>query len=197
MLDPHKTSYTLINRALDAGDQVAWDQLVEHYRRFICHVLHKMSVAPSDVDDLCQQVLISLTKNLSAYNRSKSHFRTWLSAVIRNAAISYFRKQSSYQRCVSDLREETESRLDIHQADLNARIEQEWAAYLANQALERIRETFQGQAIEVFELGLTGASASEVAEKTGLTVSTVYTLRKRVKKRLYLEVLELMADLEP
>ena len=62
---------------------------------------------------------------------------------------------------------------------------------------EMVKEVFQGQAIEVFELGLDGRSAAEIAESTGLSVASVYTLRKRVKKRLYLEIRALVAELEP
>ena len=38
---------------------------------------------------------------------------------------------------------------------------------------------------------------TEISEKTGLTISSVYTLKKRVKKRLYLEIRALCSELEP
>jgi DNA-binding CsgD family transcriptional regulator len=82
-------------------------------------------------------------------------------------------------------------------SDIDQRIEQEWAAYVANLAMMRVREVFQGQAVEVFELGLDGLSVTDIAEKTGLAVASVYTLRKRVKKRLYLEIRAIVAELEP
>lgn len=192
-----KTSYTLLHRALDIGDEAAWEQLVAHYRRFICHVLHKLNVAHSDVDDLCQQVLIKLIRDLPSYNRSKSLFRTWLSTVIRHAAIDYFRKQASYRKRINGLRLETNAKSLGQPAEIEAKIEREWGTYIASQAMERVRGVFQGQAIEVFELGLDGLSAAEISVKTGLTVASIYTLRKRVKKRLYLEVLEITENLEP
>lgn len=49
----------------------------------------------------------------------------------------------------------------------------------------------------VFELSLDGHSAATIAEQTGLSVASVYTLRKRVKKRLYLEIRAVAAELEP
>lgn len=81
--------------------------------------------------------------------------------------------------------------------EIDALIEEEWTTYIANLAMERVRATFQGQAVKVFELGLDGLSAEQIAEQTDLTVQSVYTLRKRVKKRLYLEIRALTADLEP
>ena len=85
---------------------------------------------------------------------------------------------------------------EISTPEIENIIEKEWAAYIASQAMNRVRENFQGQAIEVFELGLDGHSAAHIAEKTKLTVATVYTLKKRVKKRLYLEIRQLSSELE-
>ena len=194
--EPEHTRYTLLNRALHTGDEEAWEELVEHYRRFIYYILNQLQVNPADLEDVSQQVLVSLTKDLSKFDPSKGRFRSWLSTMIRNTAISHFRKQTSYQKRMDGLRAETDV---AGQADseIDAYIEQEWTTYIATQAMERVKSVFEGKAIEVFELGLDGLSASEIAEKTGLTVSSVYTLKKRVKKRLYVEILELTSELEP
>jgi RNA polymerase sigma-70 factor (ECF subfamily) len=83
-----------------------------------------------------------------------------------------------------------------HPAEIDVQIEREWAVYVGNLAMKRVRNIFHGQAVKVFELGMDGMPASEIAEQTGLSISSVYTLRKRVKKRLYLEIRALAAELE-
>jgi RNA polymerase sigma-70 factor (ECF subfamily) len=83
------------------------------------------------------------------------------------------------------------------ESDLDQRIEAEWTTYVANLAMERIRGQFQGRAIEVFELGLDGVPLEEICARTGLTTASAYTLRKRVKKRLFQEIRALINDLEP
>ena len=85
---------------------------------------------------------------------------------------------------------------ELRAPDIDGIIEKEWAAYVGSLAMERVRDSFEGQAIEVFELGLDGLSAAQIAEQTKLTVATVYTLKKRVKKRLYLEIRNLTSELE-
>lgn len=192
-----QTSYTLLSRALDAGDEAAWEQLVAHYRRFICYVLNGLGVGASDVDDLCQQVLVRLTRDLASFDRERARFRTWLSTLVRNAAFDYFRKLDSQQRRLAGFKVELECGAGTRPTETDAYIEKEWATYIAGQAMLRVRSQFQGQAIKVFELGLDGLTSAEIAEQTGLALSSVYTLRKRVKKRLYLELLELTEDLEP
>lgn len=195
--DPDKTRYTLLNRALDTGDEDAWEQLVEHYRRFIYYILNQLQVNPSDIDDICQQVLVSLTKDLNKFDPEKGKFRSWLSTVIRNTAISHFRKQSRHNHKLEGLRHETLDENLKHSSAIDELIEREWTTYIATQAMERVKDGFEGKAIEVFELSLDGMSAAEIAEKTDLTISSVYTLKKRVKKRLCMEILDLTSELEP
>ncbi|WPJ97069.1 sigma-70 family RNA polymerase sigma factor [Coraliomargarita algicola] len=196
MSDYPKTSYTLIHRACDTSDDAAWERLFANYERFIRYILREIGVSDNDLPDVTQQVLIGLTRSLKSYDRAKSSFRHWLSTVIRNTAVSYFRKQQS--RPTSDCTLEDDSLKELEQpAEVGQWIEREWTTYLANQAMARVRKVFKGQAIQAFEMGLDGFTAAEISEATGLTVSSVYTLRKRVKQRLLLEVRSLTEELEP
>lgn len=193
----HATRHTLLGRAFSVDDQGAWQQLVAHYRRFIFYVLREMGVPREEVDDIFQKVLIALSQSLPSYDRDKARFRTWLSSVIRNTAISHLKKEQGYQKRVGKLDDPSYLQQLGNPEEVDAMIEREWASYIADQAMAKVKQAFKGQAIDVFELSLDGLSTEAIAEKTGLAISTVYTLRKRVKKRLYLEILELTQDLEP
>ncbi len=194
--EPNLTCYTILNRALNVSDEDAWAQLVEHYRRFIFYVLTQLNVSASDIDDVSQLVLVALTKDLANFDRDKGRFRSWLSAVIRNTAISYFRSKTRYQNRISDLQNEVPDGTFGQPAEIDAMIEREWKTYIATQAFERVEAVFEKNALSVFELSLEGFSATEIAEKTGLAVASVYTLKKRVKKRLCSEMMALTAELE-
>ncbi|WP_372796535.1 RNA polymerase sigma factor [Pontiella sp.] len=191
------TRYTLLQRACDLNDEQAWEEFVGHYRRFIFYILHEMGVAAGDIEDVAQQVLLALTKDLPGYDSSRARFRTWLSTVIRNAALAHFRKQNNRQKRIRMFGEEQLIDAAFQSSEVEQRIEEEWAAYVGDLAMGRVRKVFKGQAIEVFEQGLDGKSAADVAASTGLSVASVYTLRKRVKKRLYLEIRAVVAELEP
>jgi len=193
---PEYTSYTLLQRAHDTDDEEAWAQLVAYYRRFIIYILREIGVLEDDLDDLTQQILIGLTKNLPQYDRTRSSFRTWLGTIIRNAAYSHFRKQQCRPSDVCGLEESAAVEGLRQPAEVEQWIENEWATYIANLAMDRVRQAFKGQAIQAFEMGLDGMSGAAIAEATGLSVASVYTLRKRVKKRLYLEVRALTEELE-
>ncbi|MFC5050411.1 RNA polymerase sigma factor [Rubritalea spongiae] len=190
------TRHTLIARAIDLNDQTAWKELVDHYQRFIPYVLRGMNVPPDNIDDLTQQVLIRLSQNIQHYNRDRARFRTWLSSIIRNLAIDFFNKEN---RNLATPNQEDGSILVDDQAgstEFDQLVEREWQNFISRSAMEKVRETFQGKAVEVFEMMFDGASADTVAQKTGLTVSTVYTLNKRVKQRLFIEIRSLIDSLE-
>ncbi len=140
--------------------------------------------------------MVALTKDLANFDRDKGRFRSWLSAVIRNTAISYFRSKTRYQNRISDLQNEVPDGTFGQPAEIDAMIEREWKTYIATQAFERVEAVFEKNALSVFELSLEGFSATEIAEKTGLAVASVYTLKKRVKKRLCSEMMALTAELE-
>ena len=160
----------------------------------------------NDLEDVFQQILLVLTRDLPGYDRSRAKFRTWLGAVIRHAAYAHLRKVRGRQKGeallalekegVSNLEERGAGTVDAKLSDLEVLIEDEWATYISNLAMERVRAVFSGQALEVFSLGLDGLAAAEIADRTGLAVSSVYTLRKRVKKRLYQEIRALTSELE-
>lgn len=193
------TRHTLLKRACDPNDQHAWTEFVERYRRFIFYILHQVGVPKDEVEDVAQQILLRLTSDLPGYDRSRAKFRTWLSSVIRHAAIDYIKKIRRREVRLAEF--EDRSNLDEltepNESELDLLIENEWTNYVGNLAMERVQKVFQGKAIRVFELGLDGYCANEIARQTGLTTASVYTLRKRVKKRLYLEIRAITAELEP
>ncbi len=196
MASTFQTRHSLLQRATDLKDESAWVEVVEQYRHFIFCVLNQLGVSRDDLEDLSQQILIGLTKSLPRYDRKKAKFRYWLSAIIRNKANSYFRKQYSAKKSLDQMSNHARENHEITAPEIENVIEREWAAYIGSQAMCRTREAFSGQAMEVFELGLDGHCAADIAAKTQLTIATVYTLKKRVKKRLYLEIRKLSAELE-
>ena len=196
MASTHQTRHSLLLRAFDLEDEDAWEEFVQQYHRFILCVLNQLGVPRDDLQDLSQQILIALARDLPRYDRERARFRTWLSTIVRNKANTYFRKSYSLKKTLDRVSLERGEEGELKAPDIENIIEKEWAAYIGSLAMERVRGSFEGQAIEVFELGLDGHSAAQIAEKTKLTVATVYTLKKRVKKRLYLEIRNLTSELE-
>ena len=191
-----KTRRSLILRARDASDQQAWMEFVKYYERFIFHVLNRMKVARSDSDDIVQNVLLKLWKNLGTYDHTKSRFRTWLGVVVRNAVYDHFAETRHRRDLIEAEREAFELLQATPASEVEQRIEQEWADYVTRLALDRIRKLFSDEAVRSFTMSLNGASTESIADAVGITVDSVYTLKSRVKARFIKEVRAVIVELE-
>ena len=89
MTDDSQTRQTLLIRARNQNDHQAWEEFVDVYKRFIYHILHRMTIHENDFDDLVQEVLLRLWKKLASYKSEVGRFRSWLARVIRNLVLDY------------------------------------------------------------------------------------------------------------
>lgn len=191
-----QTRQTLIQRAKDQSDEEAWKEFISFYKMFIYYLLNRMNVSLNEMDDLVQEILLTLWKKLESYESSKAKFRTWLSTVIRNTTINYLKQNSSYKTRKEEFKSSLDAMNSYSEPEMDKIVEREWKVYLTNLAMERIKKVFSGHALEAFKSGMEGISAEDVADKLGITVDSVYTLRGRVKKRFVREIRFLMDELE-
>ena len=189
------TQQTLIQRAQNPDDHQAWEDFVGFYRSFISMVLRKSGIGSYDEEDLIQSILLKVWKGLPNYQYRKENakFRTWLSTIIRSTSITHFQKSEKERGKREALLQNV---VNVSDADIENVINAEWNEYLASLAMGKVRETFQGQAIEVFRLSLQGMSGAAIAAKLRIKEDTVYSLRSRVKRRLKQEIANLRELIE-
>ena len=196
MVSKYETSHTLLNRACDPQDEQAWNEFEKRYSVFISYILGQLGVPFDERADLAQQILVKLTSDLPKYDKERAKFRTWFSQVIRNQSKEYFRERQRSRTRVNRYAEENPELFDFESPQVDEMIQQEWETYVSTLAMERVRKVYNSRAIQVFEESLAGCPPAEIAEKTGLTLASVYTLKKRVKKSLFMEVRNVVAELE-
>ncbi len=190
----NETSHTLLKQALDLDDQEAWSTINERYRQFCFYIFGQMNFNEADKEDLTQTVLVKLVNHLSGYDRNKGSFRAWLAQIIKNTAFTHYNKRKNQSASISQLSYEIDTLSS--NTDHENSIEKEWVLYISSLALDRVKASFTGKSVEVFELGLAGKSTEEIVLITGLKVSSVYSARKRVKKLLLREMESLKNELE-
>jgi len=194
--DEWKTRQSLLIRAKDPTDEEAWAEFVKFYENFIYHILHQLNINPSDCSDLVQDILVKLWKSLKTYDTSQAKFRNWLGRVVRNAAFDHFDAVKSRRTLLEKERDIVEALHATSSSDMEKLVEEEWMLYLTNQALDRLREIFSGEAVNVLSLTLDGLSVEKIAKQLNLSPASVYTLRSRVKSRFIKEVRALMHKVE-
>ncbi|MGJ8696938.1 MAG: RNA polymerase sigma factor [Verrucomicrobiaceae bacterium] len=193
------TRVTLLQRARDEKSDLAWNELLGFYEPFISKVLGSMGFRGADLDDARQQVSLRLWKGLKTYERDpkRAKFRTWFAKLIRNTALNIIQSKKREPQGTSF--DDADSPISDTLADspeLDARVENEWQQYVVEIALDRARQVFSGNAVDVFTMSLGGTSVEDIAETLGIKINTVYILKHRVKAMLLREIQVLKRDLE-
>src|SRR5258708_8957407 len=97
--------FELIERAR-SGDDGAFNQIVQVYRKRILGTIARLIGRPEDVEDVGQEVFLRLYFSLDQL-RTPEVFEPWLYRLTVNAAYDYFRRQRRRQESrMSDLSEQ-------------------------------------------------------------------------------------------
>jgi RNA polymerase sigma-70 factor (ECF subfamily) len=187
------TRKSLLMRASDPDDHKAFEEFTYYYKNFIQMILRKLGVKAYQLNDLQQDLLVKLWKDLGKFDleRQKSNFRGWLSVVIRHEVYRFFKKNKREAEFQDSLLADSTAESDVDKI-----IESEWQAYVVTLAVEKMKAHFDGNAMDIFELVLDGKSISEIASQLSLTENSVYVIRSRVKARFQTEIRRIRSLLE-
>ena len=115
--------------------------------------------------------------------------------MIRNVVIDHVNKRKRTTAGAQSFAQDP-SQSEQQVAEVEDKIEEEWKTYVANLAMERVKDIFSGKAVEVFSLSLDEVPTQEIAQRLEITPESVYTLKNRVRSRYIREVKALIEELE-
>ncbi|MBT3250289.1 MAG: sigma-70 family RNA polymerase sigma factor [Candidatus Marinimicrobia bacterium] len=95
--------FSKINRYL-AGDDHAFDELVNEHQRWVFEFIIKIVNNPQDAEDLAQDIFVKVFFNLQNF-RFQAQFKTWLYRIIINQLNNYFKKKKLLSWFNADLNE--------------------------------------------------------------------------------------------
>lgn len=189
------TSTTLLQKmaAEKSGvDESAWNRFFELYapamRRFI-----ELNDPTHDSDDVVQDVCLKLVEILraGAYDREKSHFRTFLALLIRRHLISLYRKDCA-RRVDAQTSLESLAVLGYEPsvpAEQPGVLDLTWARAKHEAAVEHVltKTALSAQSRAVYlALVREGRSIADVAASFGIAENLVRQIRFRIDKRIAL-----------
>jgi RNA polymerase sigma-70 factor, ECF subfamily len=182
-----QTRRSLLLRASE-GDEAAWQMLSSGYRPFIVYWLTKHSVPQADVDDLTQNVMLSVVRHLKAFEHSgrTGAFRCWLRTITINETVDY-RKSSQRRFLATDFLQSSSIAPSL--SDSRNHLEAEWDAeherFVLRSVMALMEMEFEYMTLAAFRGAcLEGRSALEVAESLGISIGAVYTAKSRVLQRI-------------
>jgi RNA polymerase sigma-70 factor (ECF subfamily) len=182
------TSTSLLLRAQTGQDPAAWERLVSMYRPFIYGWLRRHSAAHQDAEDLTQEVLAILVRELPRFSHAgrPGSFRRWLRATAANRMRAFWRAGRCRPAGSGDTRFlEMVHQIEDDASGLSKLWDQQHDQHMLARIIESIEGEFQPTTVQAFRrLTLDLEPAADVAAALGLTVPAVYIAKSRVLRRL-------------
>ena len=185
-----RTSDTLIGLArAGAGD--AWARLDALYRPFVHGWFRKHDVPHAEAEDLAQDVLIVVARELPTFEPSgrPGAFRHWLRGITLNRAREYWRACRTRGRATGGTDfQEVLRQVEDPASGLWSQWDDEHDRHVLQQLLKQVAGEVEPKTMQAFRrLALDGAAPEEVAAELSLSVSSVYVAKSRVLRRLRAE----------
>ncbi len=164
-----------------SGDQRAFEQLAENYRRILEWHVSCIGVPESHRDDLLQEGLMGLLKAIRSYDGRSSSFATFASLCVRNSIISAVRKYNK-QTCKTVFLPDDGEQYETVPSAEETIIDGERVRIL----YDKVYTALSAYEQTVFEMYLSDLSHDSIAFATGKsvksTVNAIYRIRKKLRK---------------
>jgi RNA polymerase sigma-70 factor (ECF subfamily) len=183
----NETRQSLLLRA-QTGEADAWKDLTDLYRPLIIGWLNRQGVPAVDLEDLSQDVHLSVVKHLPSFEHSGNQgaFRSWLRTIVCSRTIDYWRaidagaQASGGSGAIAALQQIADP-----DSDLNRQWDEEHDRYVLGCLLDAVDEEFEPATLRAFRrLALDGAGGALLAEELGMSVAAVYRAKSRVLQRI-------------
>jgi RNA polymerase sigma factor (sigma-70 family) len=185
------TPVSLLERLRLRPDADSWRRLVDLYTPLIRDWLRRQGVQPADVDDLCQDVLGTVARELPNFYHDlrRGAFRRWLRTVTVNRLRNFWRAARVRPAVGGAAFEEALDNLADPDSDLARVWDEEHDRHVVRRLLQLIEPEFEPTTWRAFRLlVLDGLPARDVAAAVGLSVNAVRIAKSRVLSRFRQEI---------
>ena len=193
-----ETGTAWVERLRNAADVQAWGQFVERYSRRIRAWLLSKGYSVHDIDDVVQELALTIHRRIQAYVRARAPFRRWLYVVTIHLAKDLAAKEHAEQEKKVRYDAVTPKVVDGSDAqELESVVDDEVLRQLVRDALWDLlsREQISKRDYEIFVHLLTArdprAAWRSLSAKHGLKIATLYKVKSRVLKLLKLALAKL------
>jgi RNA polymerase sigma-70 factor (ECF subfamily) len=181
-----ETSASLLECLAGAPTDDDWRRLDDLYRPLLRAWVARAGVAASDVDDLVQDVLFVVSREIAGFEwRGQGAFRAWLRKILANRVRDYFRSQKYLPTATGD----SDFQLVLDQLEspdsaLSKLWDREHDQYVTASLLRQVQGDFPGTWEAFRRHVMEGEPAVEVAKALDLSLNSVLLAKSRVLKRL-------------
>ena len=182
-----ETSASLLDRLAGKPTDDDWRRLLELYQPLLRAWTARVGVTPSDSDDLAQEVLLVVFREVGGFERRRTGaFRAWLRTILVHRVRDYFRSQKYRPTATGDSAFlQTLAELESPDGALSRLWDRDHDEHVAAALMQRVQVDFAPATWQAFlRHVLDGVPAPRVAEELGLSLNSVLLAKSRVFKRL-------------
>jgi RNA polymerase sigma-70 factor (ECF subfamily) len=184
-----ETPVSLLERLRLCPDEASWQRLTQLYTPWICDWLRRQGLAPADTDDLVQDVMVVLLKELPNFTHDlrRGAFRRWLRTITLNRLRVFWRQRRQHAP-LPNLQTALDQ-LEDPDSDLSRAWDQEHNQHVVRRLLELIEPEFEPSTWRAFRaVVLEGKSTAEAAAALSLSPVAVRIAKSRVLSRFRREI---------
>jgi RNA polymerase sigma-70 factor (ECF subfamily) len=182
-----ETSASLLERLRRAPDEAAWRRLDDLYRPLIRRWLLRDPTLGEDADDLVQDVMEVLVRELPGFQRQRTgSFRRWLRTVTAHRLAAHYRARKNRPRALGATPEECPlAQLADPNSELSRQWDEEHDRHVLRRLMDLIEPMFEPSTLAAFRrVAYDGVAPARAAEELGLSLNAVLLAKSRVLSRL-------------
>jgi RNA polymerase sigma-70 factor (ECF subfamily) len=182
-----ETSASLLERLRTSPAEDDWRRLHDLYRPLIRHWLDRDPSLGEEAEDVVQDVLAVLVRELPAFQRLRTgSFRRWLRTVTANRLAAYYRARQHRPRVLAAAAEHCPlAQLADPESELSRLWDEEHDRYVLRRLMELIAPQFAPATLAAFRrVAFDGVTPAQAAAELGLSLNAVLLAKSRVLHRL-------------
>ena len=189
------TRRSLVERLPNLEDRVKWQEFFDTYWRLIYGVARKAGLNDAEAQDVVQETVLGVARNIGHYEREAGSFKAWLLQLTRWRIVDQFRARSPaaaapFPKDGTRRGTATIERVpDPAGAVLETVWDDEWQRTLLAAAVARVKRKVSAKHFQIFDCAaLKRWPAAKVAAELRVNIAQVYLVKHRIAGLLKKEI---------
>jgi RNA polymerase sigma-70 factor (ECF subfamily) len=187
------TRRSLVERLRNWEDKQNWQEFFDTYWRLIYGVARQSGLTDAEAQDVVQETVITVAKNITKYEREAGSFKGWLLHITRWRIADQFRKRAPATAQSPARSRDSRETATIDRVpdgfDIRTTWDHEWQQHVFQAALERLKRRVDAKHYQIFDcLVVKQWPAPKVAASLSVSLAQVYIVKHRLSAQLKKEV---------
>lgn len=193
------TRPSLLLRIRDASDDASWEVFHRIYRPLILRFARGRGVNAEDSEDICQQVLAVVHKEISDfdYDRKVGSFKAWLRQLVMNRVGSLFKHREVRRKGTERLEKREEERAPGFPSPEES-FEKIWLEEHLWHVMSELACEVEDQTLKIFRsLVFEQQPIVALAQQYSVTEQNIYSIKWRLSRRIAARLKDLTGEEGP